>query len=178
MKLGWLPGEGLVYCGAHGITPLGFFDFICGSSPCEKFSLFRMAHFHPNPPYPELGIKLFNHTRELCEASEVPYVMENVAGAEDFVGPAAHRCGPFYLWGNAVPPLMPRGIKKGIKHAEGFHRDMTPEQKRLCRLKDTMLRSGSKSKVRKDHTAAAATIPPELASCVAEYAERLLDQRT
>lgn len=151
------------------------FDFICASSSCEEFSLFRMAHFHPTPPYPELGIKLFNHTRAICEASGALYVMENVAGAQDFVGQAVAHCGPFYLWGNGVPPLLPQGIKKGIAHAAGFKKTMTAEEKRLCRLEDTMLRSGSKSKVRKEHTAAAATIPLELATCVVDYAERMIE---
>src|SRR5438093_1442320 len=40
------------------MIPLGEFDFICASSPCEKFSVFAMPHFHPNPPYPEEGVKL------------------------------------------------------------------------------------------------------------------------
>src|SRR5215468_577222 len=56
-------------------------DFIVASSPCEQFSVHSMKHFHPNPPYPELGIKLFNHTRWLCESAGVPYVMENVRAA-------------------------------------------------------------------------------------------------
>lgn len=71
-------------------------DFICASSPCEQFSVHGMKHFHPNPPYPELGIRLFNNTRELCEASGMPYVMENVRAAQQFVGNAVHHCGPFY----------------------------------------------------------------------------------
>lgn len=175
LNLGWLPGEGLVYSGPFGIVSLGFFDFICASTPCEEFSVHGMKHFHPNPKYPEMGLKLFNHTWALCEASGAPYVMENVAPAEKFVGSASNRCGPFLLWGNGAPPLMPRGIKKGIKHAEGFRSDMTREEKRLCRLKDTMLRSGSKSKVRKQHTADAATIPSLLAACVADYAERICE---
>jgi len=91
------------------------FDFICASSPCEQFSVHGMKHFHPNPPYPELGIKLFEHTRRICEESGVPYVMENVRAAQQFVGNAVHHCGPFYLWGTGVPPLMPRGIAKGIE---------------------------------------------------------------
>lgn len=181
LRIRFHPAIGMFYLDSKNPSEselLGRFDFICASSPCENFSLFRMAHFHPKPPYPTVGLELFNHTRRLCEESGVLYVMENVAGAEDFLGRAQHRCGPFYLWGNAVPPLMPRNIKKGIKHAEGFRKDMTPEEKRACRLQDTMLRSGSKSKVRKQHTAAAATIPPELAKCVADYAEALLHQRS
>jgi DNA (cytosine-5)-methyltransferase 1 len=89
------------------------FDFICASSPCEEFSVHGMKHFHPNPKYPELGIKLFNHTRALCESSGLPYVMENVRPAQKFVGPANHHCGPFYLWGNATPPCCLRELPRG-----------------------------------------------------------------
>src|SRR6266436_8427361 len=90
-------------------------DAIVASTPCEEFSVYAMPHFHPNPKYPELGIKLFNHTRQLCEASGLPYVMENVRAAQGFVGKAVHHCGPFYLWGNAVPAILPQGIKKGFQ---------------------------------------------------------------
>ena len=57
---------------------IGHFDFVCGSSPCEQFSVHGLTNFHANPPYPEMGIRLFNHTRALCEASGLRYVMENV----------------------------------------------------------------------------------------------------
>src|SRR5271165_561300 len=65
-----------IYYGNYSI--LEFPDFICASSPCEEFSVHGLKCFHPNPPYPELGIKLFEHTRALCEASGISYVMENV----------------------------------------------------------------------------------------------------
>ena len=89
------------------------FDFICASSPCEQFSVHGMKHFHPNPPYPELGIKLFNHTRELCEASGVPYVMENVRAARISLETSRH-CGPFYLWGRAFRRFC-RKASKGMR---------------------------------------------------------------
>jgi hypothetical protein len=87
-------------------------DFIWASSPCEEFSVHCMKHFHPNPKHPEMGIRLFEHTRNICEQSGVDYVMENVRCAEKFVGRAVNHCGPFYLWGNAVPAVMPQGITK------------------------------------------------------------------
>ena len=137
-----------------------------------------MKHFHPNPKYPEIGIRLFNHTRSICEASGVPYVMENVGPAQLFVGPAAHCCGPFYLWGNAVPPLMPRGITKGIDVGSSkLVKGMSKEEKRAYRKQFIWNQAWSRSKQRKRDTAKAATIPPELANCVAEYAERLLEGR-
>jgi hypothetical protein len=157
------------------------YDFICASSPCEQFSVHGMKHFHPNPPYPALGIRLFNHTRSLCEASGLPYVMENVRAAQQFVGNAVNHCGPFYLWGNAVPPLMNQGIKKGMSLATGYagftgkFSILTKEQKRAARKADPMLWASSRSPERKAATAAAATIPPELASCIADYAERITE---
>ena len=182
LRLGWLPGSGLVYSGPDGeIWELGFFDFICASSPCEQFSVHGMKHFHPNPPYPEMGIRLFNHTRALCEASGVPYVMENVRAAQQFVGRAVHHCGPFYLWGTGVPPLMPQGVKKGMRLATGYEgfsgkfRELTREEKKAARKGDKMLWSSSKSPERREATARAATIPPELAGAVADYATRLCE---
>lgn len=145
------------------------FDFIVASPPCEEFSVHGMKHFHPNPPYPQHGIVLFNHTRELCEASGVPYVMENVRAAQDFVGPAVHHCGPFYLWGSAVPPLSNQGITKGMN----MGRDPLTG-KRILYLGR---RSSHGSKARERDKQITATIPPELANCVAEYAERLLEGR-
>lgn len=143
------------------------FDFIVASSPCEQFSVHGMPHFHPDPPYPELGIKLFNHTRSLCEAVGVPYVIENVRSAQDFVGQAVAHCGPFYLWGTGVPPIMPQGISKAKWKSNNQHGrrgkpgNFAPELRLPKSVRKPLL----------------ATIPPELANCVADYAERLLEQR-
>ena len=156
---------------------LGLFDFICASSPCEKFSVHGMKHFHPNPPYPELGIKLFNHTRSLLESSGVPYVMENVRPAQKFVGNAVNHCGPFYLWGNGVPPILPQGITKGINVGSSKAvKGMNKEEKRLYRLQFPYNSSFSWSDMRRTSTATVATIPPELSNAVADYAERICEQ--
>jgi hypothetical protein len=153
--------------------------FACASSPCEQFSVHGMKNFHPNPPYPELGVRLFNHTRAICEGSGRPYIIENVRTAQQFVGTAVHHCGPFYLWGNGVPMLMPQGISKGIKIGGGaevgrIRRALGKEGLRKYRLNYPVLQVSGKSPARKAYTAGFATIPPELASCVADYAERLL----
>lgn len=143
------------------------FDFIVASSPCEGFSVHAMAHFHPNPPYPADGIRLFNYTRELCEVSGVPYVMENVKPAQWFVGQARARAGSFYLWGSGVPVLTPQGIVKGANQMrrDGRFRRRGGVDELMYLAKD-------------ERAAKLATIPPELANCVAEYAERILEQRS
>lgn len=138
---------------------LGKFDFGCASTPCEEFAVFGMAHFHPNPRYPFTGIELFNHARGLFELADIPYVMENVRCAWKFVGQEAGKCGPFHLWGNAVPPILPGGITKGFGAWD----------------REYILTTGSsKSKRRQELKAQWAKIPPELANCIADYAESLL----
>ena len=176
----------------YGMPELFKFDFICASSPCEQFALFGLKCFHPDPPYPELGIRLFNHTRGLCESSGVPYIMENVRSAQQFVGKADNHCGPFYMWGTGVPAdlqhglfgedtrvptSLPRGITKGVSIGSGNAvRGMTPAQKKDYRKQFAALQMGGKSPERQKETAAWATIPPMLANAGAAYAERLLEQ--
>lgn len=135
------------------------FDFGCASTPCENFSLFQIRNFHPNPPYPEMGIRLFNRARSFFHSTEIPHVMENVRAAQQFVGNAVHHCGSFYLWGNAVSPLIPKGLTKGMKMDRAWCQDL----------------GGHGTKKRDQQTAGFATIPAELSGCVADYAERLLE---
>jgi hypothetical protein len=148
------------------------YDLIVASSPCEQFSVHGMKHFHPHPPYPELGIKLFNHTRELCEAAGVPYVMENVRAAQQFVGNAVHHCGSFYLWGSGVPPIMPQGIIKGMTRKAMGQREHKGKPGWGTKNERASRRQNAEG-----CASLAATIPPELANCVADYAERILEMR-
>jgi hypothetical protein len=153
------------------------FDFICASSPCEQFSVHGMKCFHPNPPYPTLGMKLFNHTREICEASGLPYIMENVRAAQAFVGNAVNHCGPFYLWGSAVPILLNQGIKKGADMGGSVAKPGVPRstirEYRYGQGKDYCCDENGYSKKR--GAAKVAEIPSELSRCVVDYAERILE---
>jgi hypothetical protein len=89
---------------------------IVGSSPCQEFSYrampWKKAKALP-PPY--LGIELFNAQfriqREAIEAAGhyIPMVVENVRGAQKWVGRAEYHFGSFYLWGG-VPALMPQTV--------------------------------------------------------------------
>jgi hypothetical protein len=141
------------------IGPAAFiygFDFICASPPCEQFSVHCMKFLKKKDhPYPALGIQLFNHTRQLCEESRLPYIIENVRCAQQFVGQANAHADAFYLWGNSIPPLLPKGLVKmgnqgGWRRGDGTFRE--------------------RDKTARIPAAISATIPPELAHCVADYA--------
>ena len=80
---------------------------IVGSSPCQEFSYRAMPWKRAKAlPPPYLGIELFNAQfriqREAIEAAGhyIPMVVENVRGAQKWVGQARYHYGSFYLWGD------------------------------------------------------------------------------
>lgn len=89
-------------------------DLIVASPPCQEFSWrampWTLAKAAP-PPYD--GMNLFWQCwRIQHEASEaagryIPMIVENVKGAQKWVGSARWHYGSFYLWGD-VPALMPQ----------------------------------------------------------------------
>lgn len=93
---------------------------IVGSSPCQEFSYRAMPWSRAKAlPPPYLGIELFKEQfriqREASEAAghHIPMIVENVRGAQKWVGKAQWHYGSFYLWGD-VPALMPVTVG-GIK---------------------------------------------------------------
>lgn len=81
------------------------------SPPCQAYSYrampWKKAKALP-PPDNALFDACFRIQREACEAAcrHIPMVVENVRGAEKWVGKARGRYGSFFLWGD-VPALMP-----------------------------------------------------------------------
>lgn len=84
---------------------------IVASPPCQAYSYrampWKKAKALP-PPDNSLFDACFRIQREACEAAgrHIPLVVENVCGAQKWVGRARWHFGSFYLWGD-VPALMP-----------------------------------------------------------------------
>jgi len=100
---------------------------IVGSSPCQEFSYRAMPWKRAKAlPPPYLGIELFNAQfriqREACEAAGryIPMVVENVRGAQKWVGRARWHYGSYYLWGD-VPALMPMTLHKKLPGHDRFY---------------------------------------------------------
>jgi hypothetical protein len=100
---------------------------IVASPPCQEYSYMAMpwslakakaAAIRADESGAELERlnRLFNATfriqREACEAAgrHIPLIVENVRGAEPWVGRSRWNFGSFYLWGD-VPALMPPTFK-------------------------------------------------------------------
>ena len=96
---------------------------IVASPPCQEPSYRAMPWKRAKalnaigPPHKfiELFETCFRIQREACEASgrHIPLIVENVRGAQKWVGRAAWNYGSMYLWGD-VPALMPHGKHKKL----------------------------------------------------------------
>lgn len=109
---------------------------IVASPPCQKYSYMAMPWSRAKAQAvairaDETGAELerlnrlfnacFRIQREACEAAghHIPMVVENVRGAQPWVGRAAWNFGSFYLWGD-VPALMPSPIGRSAVKAPGL----------------------------------------------------------
>jgi hypothetical protein len=90
---------------------------IVASPPCQAYSYRAMPWTRAKalpPPDNSLFDACFRIQREACDAAgrHIPLVVENVRGAQKWVGRARWNYGSYYLWGD-VPALMP--ITRGVK---------------------------------------------------------------
>jgi len=98
---------------------------IVASPPCQAYSYRAMPWSRAKalpPPDNALFEACFRIQREACEAAgrHVPLIVENVRGAQKWVGCARWNFGSFYLWGD-VPALMPptfRGTGRSWRNRE------------------------------------------------------------
>ena len=130
---------------------------IVASPPCQEYSYrampWKRAKALP-PPDNTLFDACFRIQREASAAAgrHIPMVVENVRGAQRWVGRAAWHHSSYYLWGD-VPALMP--FANGTK---GFAR----------RFEDTpFARYSSRSPERRQASALIAKIPYDLAAHIA-----------
>jgi hypothetical protein len=99
---------------------------IVASPPCQAYSYrampWKRAKALP-PPDNSLFDACFRIQREAIEAAGrfIPLVVENVRGAQKWVGRARWNFGSFYLWGD-VPALMPVVNGRQVMKAAITHR--------------------------------------------------------
>lgn len=92
----------LIWGGWRGIKA----DVVIASSPCEEFSRWDMPWtYAQKPPIP--STLLWRRAEHIAAWMRVPFINENVRGAQRFMGPSKAHFGPFHLWGN-VPEILPR----------------------------------------------------------------------
>lgn len=94
-------------------------SLIVASPPCNEYSYrampWKRAKFLP-PPDNTLFETCFRLQHEANEAAgkHIPMVLENVCGAQRWVGRAKWHFGSYYLWGD-VPAIMPETVAPARK---------------------------------------------------------------
>ena len=132
-------------------------DFIVASPPCQEFSYMAMPWAKAKAKAAAIRAdktgaererltRLFNACfriqREACEAAgrHIPLIVENVRGAQPWVGRARWSFGSFYLWGD-VPALMPHTHNR-LKGGQTNWRDHGKPGYRGDQLQDHFKSSG------------------------------------
>lgn len=163
---------------------------IVASPPCQAYSYrampWKRAKALP-PPSNELFDACFRIQREASEAAGryIPLVVENVKGAQPWVGRAKWHYGSFYLWGD-VPALMPHTFKSqkynpdGTSHGQGSWFAIADSKNRGARkvpgfrfdgsgrsFTEGLGKVGSATNARKQASAEIAKIPFDLANHIA-----------
>ena len=154
---------------------------IVASPPCHAYSYMSMPWSRAKalpPPSNELFEACFRIQREASAAGgrHVPMVVENVKGAQPWVGRSKANYGSFHLWGDIESingniigvgrigfdvPLLSRRINGGVKNGGDW---FGPNTK-----KGSMRWLSSRSPARKAESAQIAKIPIELAEYVGRF---------
>lgn len=118
--------------------------------------------FSPSPEW--------NYVGGMCVAVAVTF--------ERAIELLGNHCGPFYLWGNGVPEIIPPEcykVKKGINLGNGSDlKGMTQEEKRIYRKQFPNMQVSGISKERKKYTAKWAAIPFSLSFYIGQFAMQSL----
>ena len=110
------------YRGEFELSDLMVFDefrfsaavLILASPPCNEFARWdKCPSWFKERPVPDCT--LVNRCRAIAANLEVPLVLENVRGAQQWIGISKHHYGPFYLWGDGVPPLLSHCDRRTVK---------------------------------------------------------------
>jgi len=173
----------------------GHAQMIVASPPCQRYSYMAMpfsrgkkiaAHYRQHPELIESDLNaLFNAAFRIAREAELPLVVENVKGAQPWVGRAKWHFGSYYLWGD-VPALMPHTLNdaKGATGSWFFDPESRgdPREASLYSMRSDAIkmngsgaawfdrgftRYGSRSERRKAASAMIAEIPFDLAAHIA-----------
>lgn len=101
------PGE-LIVCDVRqlDVRTLPPITLVVASPPCEAFSRWDMPWTRAkNPPPPDLSI--VEACQRIARELGAPLVLENVRGAQKWLGRSVATYGTRYLWGDGVPALVP-----------------------------------------------------------------------
>ena len=144
-------------------------SLIVASPPCEAYSYRAMPWARARalpPPDNELFDACFRIQAEASSAAgrHIPLIVENVIGAQRWVGRARWNHGSFFLWGD-VPALMP--MRFGREARKGADDQFCNGEQKHKWFDGGLTKFDSRGAKRKAASARIAKIPYPLASYIA-----------
>lgn len=133
-------------------------SLVVASPPCQEFS-YRDLPFGRVKKLPPPDKSIWLACERIARECNAPLVLENVRGAQKWMGKAKARYGSLYLWGD-VPALLPHG-----KHVKGFEHNFQG----ITQSKRGPRAFSFGSKKRKQWSANAAKIPLKLSQHIGLY---------
>lgn len=99
----------LILCDVREIRGYGYSEIslVVASPPCQEFS-YRHLPFGRIKNLPPPDKSIWRACERIARECSAPLILENVKGAEKFMGKAKAHYGSYYLWGD-VPVLLPSG---------------------------------------------------------------------
>lgn len=121
------------------ITPPGQFELVVASPPCTEFSKASFpktwASVREHPPDILTGLLLFERAKEIISTKEPKYwVIENVLGAQKFVGKADFHIGSRYFWANLT-------MKPQQKNEDIYGKGKIPPSKNIPAIRSKIPKS-------------------------------------
>lgn len=92
---------------------------VLASPPCDEYARFTMPWTRARNP-PEPSLELWQSCERFAAEAEAPLILENVQTAQRWHGRARWHYGPFYLWGDGIPALMPPFQPERFKKKESY----------------------------------------------------------
>lgn len=149
--------------GTEGLGGGRKIELVVASPPCQEFSYrsfpFKRCRLLAETVPPDKSI--WESCVRIAREVEAPLVIENVRGAQKYMGKASAHYGSFYLWGD-VPAMLPIGKaqKTFTREKNGSGEFVGSFQRGFSQF------TSSKSKARKEWSAKIAMIPVELAEWI------------
>jgi hypothetical protein len=148
---------------------------VVASPPCQEFSYrsfpFKRCRELAATVPPDTSI--WEACERIARECKAPLVLENVRGAQKYMGRAAAHYGSFYLWGD-VPAMLPIGrpIKGFCHNCEGRTKTRFAGENERGKYREfsrgETQHTNPKSNKRKQWSAQAAMIPIELSTWIGQ----------